>query len=321
MMGSNTPLRLTLCTLAVALVSLPLVATAAETEEPIYRPDGTVRYGGEWVAIGDLLDACAKARAAVKPHLGKVEEAEARVAEINKAVGTLRADHRAATTPLEREKSQALARKGAAMRGLSLRKPVKPNKLRGSGGGRKDRNRSSHGNMDKINREREQQYQQALKRYNQIHEQAQKAYKEAQTNLSRLEHEIRQQDANLDKQQKPLLVERTKRTRDLRDAQQQIGLERTKVGRIAATLAQVPEALRLKHGAVEWQGAFYRIGELEALHKDLVAEIAAEQKALEADLATKGRSLPKTWQHARQGEADALKALIRGARLDIQNAK
>ncbi len=61
--------------------------------------------------------------------------------------------------------------------------------------------------------------------------------------------------------------------------------------------------------------------ELEELHASLAAEIQAARQAAEARLAGEGTSLPKTWKHAKQAEADALKALIAGTRADMAGGK
>jgi len=316
MIGSRTLWHVVACTAAIGWVGLLVPAAAEETASP--RAGGTVLFDGKAVPIAELLDTCAKARQSAKPHLAKKEAAEARVAEINKAVGKILATHRTATAPLKREMSQAQAKKNAASRGLSVRKPIKPTKLRG--GSSKGKGKSSHGNIGDINRKREQAYQQALNQYNQIHQQSQKAFREAEADVARLEMEIATLDAERDKQQKPLLVERTERTRELRDAQQQVRLVGLKTMRIAAAIGKAPEALRLRWGAVEWKNAYYSIGELKTLHQELEATIAADRKALQADLAKDGKSVPKTWRHTQQAEADALKARIAGAEIDVARA-
>lgn len=282
---------------------------------------GEVHYGGKWVSMTGLLDSCRTTRAAIRTELEKDKPGKERIAEITKAAAKMLAEWRTRKQPVERELAQAEAKRRIAQRALSMRPPAKPNLVRNSG-------RSGFGGWDRDsryieeqNRRRRQQYERAMKRYNELREQAKKAFIEADATITKCRKQLDELRTEFKDGQKPLLAERTKLTTESRSAGSRTGTLVNRLRVFSDVLRAVPETFRLKHGIAQWQGAFYQVTELEELHASLAAEIQAARQAAEARLAGEGTSLPKTWRHAKQAQADALKALIAGTKADMAGAK
>jgi len=276
--------------------------------EQAHWRNGRAYCDGQWVPIPDLLKSLRQARAAAEPVLTEKKKLDARVAEINKTLAKLLADYRAEAGPLERQKAQAEARKRLAMQALSKRPPAPPKKIQVRGRGR------GRSNIGDINRRREEAYQQAKQRYEQMRTQASAALQEAQRTIAECEAKLKLLRAQLDTERKPLLEERTQATAKSRDLQRKVAGHVLKASRISAALLRVPESFRRPYGAVEWKGAIYSIEELEKMHEALVAEIKAEREKKAQEFLAQGRTLPATWRHPRQVEADALKAKIAEAK-------
>jgi len=316
--------------LAMSAALLCAVCVAAEQagsskptpeESQAHHAKGEVHYGGKWVSMTGLLDSCRTTRAAIKTELEKDKPGKDRISEITKAAAKMLAEWRTRKQPVERELAQAEAKRRIAQRALSMRPPSKPNLVQNSG-------RSDFGGWDsnsryieEQNRRRRQRYERAMKRYNELREQARKAFTEADATIAKCRKQLDEFRTEFKDGQKPLLVERTKLTTESRSAGSRTATLVNRLRVFSDVLRAVPETFRLKQGIAEWQGAFYQMTELEELHASLAAEIQAARQAAEARLAGEGTSLPKTWRHAKQAQADALKALIAGAKADMAGAK
>jgi len=285
-----------------------------QAEAAAHHAKGEAYYEGQWVPIPQLLKICTKAREAAKPDVERQDATSARVAEINKTLAEMLKEYRSKKAPLEEEMTQARAKRSAAARALSIPPPAKPNKIRLSRG-------KGNSSTRRQNREREQRYQRELQQYKELRSQATKALKEAEATIKRCDRDLEELYTVFKLNQKPLLTERTEVTQAMREAQQRIGVLRSKILRIAAALAEVPEETRIRFGAVEWQGEFYTLNELTRLHAAMTGEIEVERQRIAQNLAAEGKSLPKTWRHPKQQVADALKARIAGAEAERADAK
>ena len=317
--------------LAMSAALLCAVCVAAEQagsskptpeESQAHYAKGEVHYGGKWVSMTGLLDSCRTTRAAIKTELEKDKPGKERIAEITKAAAKMLAEWRTKKQPVERELAQAEAKRRLAQRALSMRPPSKPNLVRNSGrsGFRGDWGRDSR-RVEEDNRRRRQQYERAMKRYNELRGQAKKAFIEADATITKCRKQLDELRTEFKDGQKPLLAERTKLTTESRSAGSRTGTLVNRLRVFSDVLRAVPETFRLKQGIAQWQGAFYQVTELEELHASLAAEIQAARQAAEARLAGEGTSLPKTWRHAKQAQADALKALIAGTKADMTGGR
>ena len=310
-----------LCAVGVAAEEAGSSKPTPEESQAHYAK-GEVHYGGKWVSMTGLLDSCRTTRAAIETELEKNKPGKERIAEITKAAAKMLAEWRTKKQPVERELAQAEAKRRLAQRVLSMRPPSKPNLVQDSGrsgwGGGWDSNSRY---VEEQNRRRRQQYEQAMKRYNELRKQAKGAFTESDATITKCRKQLDELRTEFKDGQKPLLAERTKLTTESRSAGSRTGTLVNRLRAFSEVLRAVPEKFRLKQGIAQWQGAFYRVTELEELHASLAAEIQAARQAAEARLAGEGTSLPKTWKHAKQAQADALKALIAGTKADMAGAK
>ena len=295
----------------------PTRPTPQETQA--HHAKGEVHYGGKWVPMTDLVDACRTIRATITSESEATRPTKDRIAEINKAAGKGLAEWNTAKRPVERELAEAEAKQGTAQRALSARPPAKPTlikKLRGSSGNRGD---SDH--IDRQNRQRQKEYEQAMKRHNELRKQAKKAFDEAEAAVAKCRKQLDGLRTQLKETQKPLLAERTQLTAESRAVESRAATLMARVRVMSDILAAVPGEYRVKQGIAEWRGGFYQMGELEELHAAVVAEVEAGRSAVEARLTGQGSTLPESWRHPRQAEADALKALIAGTKADMAGGK
>ncbi len=308
-----------LCAVCVAAEQAGSSKPTPEESQTHYAK-GEVHYGGKWVSMTGLLDSCRTTRAAIKTELEKDKPGKERIAEITKAAAKMLAEWRTRKQPVERELAQAEAKRRLAQRVLSMRPPAKPNLVQNSGRwGFGGWGRDS--SVEEDNRRRRQQYEREMKRYNELREQAKEAFIEADATIDKCRKQLDELRTEFKDGQKSLLAERTKLTTESRRAGSRTAALVNRLRVFSDVLRAVPETFRLKHGIAQWQGAFYQVTELEELHASLVAEIQAARQAAEARLAGEGTSLPKTWRHAKQAQADALKALIAGTKADMTGAK
>jgi len=310
-----------LCAVCVAAEEAGSSKPTPEESQAHYAK-GEVHYGGKWVSMTGLLDSCRTLRAAIKTELEKDKPGKERIAEITKAAAKMLAEWRTRKQPVERELAQAEAKRRLAQRALSMRPPSKPNLVRNSGrsGFRGGWDRDSR-YIEEQNRRRRQRYEREMKRYNELREQAKEAFTEADATIDKCRKQLDELRTEFKDGQKPLLAERTKLTTESRSAGSRIAILVNRLRVFSEVLRGVPETFRLKQGIAQWQGAFYQVTELEELHASLAAEIQAARQAAEARLAGEGTSLPKTWRHAKQAQADALKALIAGTKADMDGGK
>ncbi len=309
-----------LCAVCVAAEQAGSSKPTPEESQAHYAK-GEVYYGGKWVSMTGLLDSCRNLRADIRTELEKDEPCKERIAEITKAAAKMLAEWRTRKQPVERELAQAGAKRRLAQRVLSMRPPSKPNLVQNSGrsglGGRGSNSRYA----EEENRRRRQQYERAMKRYNELRKQAKETFTEADATITKCRKQLDELRTEFKDGQKPLLAERTKLTTESRTAGGRTAALVNRLRAFSDVLRAVPEKFRLKQGIAEWQGAFYQVTELEELHASLVAEIQAARQAAEARLAGEGTSLSKTWRHAKQAQADALKALIAGTKADMAGGK
>jgi len=284
---------------------------------------GQVWYEGKWVRMTALLDLCRKARKAMQAEVQRSGDTENRVSTITKTLAELEGKYDADCVPVKRRLAQALAKRSEAARTLAQPPPAKPRtiaQMRGSRGGKKNQKKNRARNQ-RENKRRQEQYQAALKRYKERREKAQKALGQAEADAKGAARQLEKLHAGLKAKQKPLLTERTRITQEARSTSGRVGAHRSTLLKVAAVLAAVPESVRLRFGVVEWRNQFYSVADLKHLHASIVDEIQTGRKDAARTLTAKGQSLPKTWTHPRQKEADALRALIRGAEADIADAK
>ena len=307
---------------------LPWLCAAADQADPAkptpeetqaHHAKGEVHYGGKWMPMIGLVEGCRTIRATITSESEATKPTKDRITEINKAAGQALAEWKTAKRPVERELAQAEAKRSTAQRVLSARPPAKPKlikKLRGHSG---DRRASDH--IDRQNRQRQKEYEQAMKRYNELRKQAKKAYDEADAAVTKLRKQLDGLRTQLKETQKPMLAERTQLTAESRSAGSRAAALMARVRVMSDILAAVPERDRLKQGIALWRGAFYQVAELEDLHAAIVAEVEAGRSAAEARLTGQGATLPESWRHPRQAVADALKALIAGTKADMADGK
>jgi len=281
---------------------------------------GEVWYEGAWVSMAKLLDECRRARKALETVVKETAATRDQVSAITKRLAQLDEQYRSNKAPLDRALAQALGKGQEAARVLSMPPPPKPRLLHYS---RDDEDRDDHWDRARIRREnerRQEQYQQDLKRYMERQEQARKNLTEAQATARQTKDRLEKLYADYKADQKPLLTKRAEITRESRSAAGRAGAFQSTIFKVAAVLAEVPENIRARYGVVEWQKSFWSIQELKHLHKSLEAEILAARKKNEQALVGNA-SLPSTWTHPRQAEADALQARILGAEADMRKAK
>jgi len=314
---------LLLLALAPAAVGL---AQGYDAQEPppselhAHYEKGEVWYESAWVRMSRLLDECRRARKAMETVVDETAATQDRISDITKRLAQTDEKYRVDKVPMERDLAQAIDKGRHAAAVLSLPPPAKPRMQHHSGRGDKRNDRRDRARIRRENKRRQEQYQAALKRYKQRQEQARKSLNEAKAAAQRAKDRLEKLYADYKGDQKPLLTRRTEITQESRSDQGKAGAFQSAIFRIAAVLAEVPESIRARYGVVEWQKTFWSIPELKALHKSLEAEIRAGRKKAEQAL-TGNASLPSTWTHPRQAEADAIQARIRGAEADMQKAK
>jgi hypothetical protein len=291
--------------------------TPTPAETAAHQQAGDVWYKGEWQTIPRLLEICAGAREAQKEHGRAADTAQARAEEIARALAQRTSAYRAEVRPLEEEKARAEAVQRKAKRVLSMPPPREPGMMKVMRGADGDVRRR----VEEANRERRRAYEQAIEQYKELREKAAEAYKEAQATIDECSQGLAERRTPYEADRKRLLTERTKVTADLRRARGRVGALQAEVMTVAAALREVPRAVRLRFGAVEWKDEFYTLDALRSMHGWMEATIEAERKDLEAKLAAEGRTLPETWRHPDRAEADALKARIRGAEVDREKAE
>ncbi len=277
-----------------------------------------VRHQGEWVDIDTLFGDYRRARAELEALAGQTRGYRE---ELNRAAGEIRRiryEFAAETRPLSQELSQARGRLRYCERVLDAdppRKPVyekepkkpKDEKLR-------DFWEMQREQVERRNKRRKEVYEQQKGRFEEAQKEARKQKPELERTIVQLEARIEAARAEHDARLAGPAMQRKSAEQGLLDLRSRAAEALGRSRLIEASLDEAPEPLRLRHGIVKWRASFHSLDEIEALLAGKRRQIEDARDDAEARLAARGDTLPKSWTHPAQDEADDLAALVAKAR-------
>jgi len=334
--------------LAVAafLVSAPAsVAWAAETQAAdtpeAHAAKGEVKYGTTWVSIDTLFKDYLTGRTELQGLNAKIDDARAKLMEIQRRLSQMKTDAAAADRPARAELAKARNKQREYQRALDAKPPVKPVlqplppqprqpvSRRSSRSGRSGSGYSDYDDpadqqydnalqawqnrCDIIKRQNDaaiQKYNQALTEYKQNLTQAQKEMPKVEAIVKASDAKLEQSAKELESKAAPVLDDVKKANEGVLTIQAQVAAVETRLKNMADAIRSAPETLQYQYGIVEWEGMFYLTAELEKLYADTQAQINSIHDKLKEETVKAGQPFPATWRHPQQDRMDALKALL-----------
>jgi len=313
----------------------PSSALGPDAEERYAK--GEAFYDGKWMPIQKLFEQYGQQRDRLR-HIQKYgTESQDQLDDLQREMAQLRGEQRKEEQPLRQELGKArqklreynnILRQNppAKPRLQSLPPaPTRPNRSRNySGSSSNSYSRSRDDWYDRARRQWQQQCDQ-IKRQNDMKTQQyqremeayQKKHNEAKQELPKLEAQAKKMMKQLDELDKqyenkaaPTLNRSENVTEQVRAHGRRVDIIEHDVEQMAKALKAVPEAVRHKHGIVEFEKEFHSAETLQAKFQQTQSEIDRVREKLQADCQQIGIPFPEDWRHPQQDRMDKIKALI-----------
>jgi len=309
-------------------------APAQEVEPPgksvredTHLAKGEVRYKETWTPITQVFETYRETRAKMEELVEQGRPVRASLADLNRKINKLRGETLARERPLRADLSKARAEKRKAARALGVRPPREPRYQPAPTEPKRSRYPNEDEYDDAVRRYRReakrireynkglrQKYKRNLETYNKIRAEAKKAIQESDATIADREKQVETVQQELGEAQRPLLEERKRLNTEITTLTNQARALIARADALADAMRSAPEDVRFRLGVVEWEGKFYTLEKLEALHAETQAEIVRTHEQLKEQAKLAGRDFPEDWRHPQQDRMDALKALIERAK-------
>jgi len=319
---------------AAAPPAPPATTAGGSLSQAQHYARGEVQFGDHWVPIATIFKDYQAACVQLKDLTDRAEAARLRPTKVSDELNRARVESAAEEKPIRQEiyKARSIQIKNAKVLAepppqKPVPKPIPPEPTGAAGAWTHNENnwninpaqihaaweRRSNA-IQKENQAAEDAYNKALAEYKQKHDEAQKQRDEATATIKECGEKLATIAAELKAKQQEIQAGAATAAQDAQQLDQETAALKPKHDAMAATLHAAPEDLRLKHGILEWQGAYYSPDEIQKLIADLDADAAKAKEKAKADAALAGTTLPLNWRSARQGDIDSLKALLNKAK-------
>jgi predicted nucleic acid-binding Zn-ribbon protein len=288
-------------------------------DEATRRARGEVRYEEKWITIRDLFDMFQTAQKEMAGLVDTNKAAQERIADLNKQNSQIQADYRKNKAALDAEMAGIVAAGRAAQSRFNTVAPVRP--LQPSPYG-PDRalfpDRASYRAAYDYWLASTIDYSRRLDEYNKLQAQWESDHAAAATDIrvglvavkdcqKRLDELLAARKEN----EKPVLTEQQKISEEMRPLVARSNLLRTKIKTVSDALRTAPETLLMAMGVLVWHDTIYTVTDFQAMADKLNADIDAARRKFTQNA---GGTLPATWRHPKQDEADAMAAMLAKAR-------
>ncbi len=256
----------------------------------------------------DLAPLKAKVDELMGPSLGELEEAKARLAELQKVLAT------PLSAPGEQEMlKQKLRPDGSAppdgaISGGSAYSPEAPEWRKQSAVG-----------LAK-SRQEQQDYQKALDELRKDQAAALKELPGVEATIQKDEAKLAEIQSHAPPELVALMTKVAAAEDEVKTGEQDAQVLQDRIKSMGNAFRLVDEPLRLKYDVVEWEGGFVRLADLEKAAADIKADIARARERIAADAKAAGKPFPADWKPSQQDRLDAVTALIQKVK-DAQEVK
>jgi hypothetical protein len=307
--------------LGILTVMVAVAQTAPPAEIPHPQP-GEVKFANQWVDVSDLFRRHRQAKQDFATLLDQKKTAFEQLANIAKTVAGITSDYIKNSQPVRNEKAQADTQVLQAQRTLAQGQPVQPanapeptqpNRGWFRDNGAYDqavnawRNRADQVRRD--NEARQQQYTRQLQQWKDDQAKARQTLPDAKAKSEACAAQLKDLSDARQAAEKEPLAQRRKLLDEQAARDVQAQALALKIEALRDTILTCPESQRLQRGIVEYRNELYTPEEFQAAYDKVKAEIEASRQAALAQLKP-GESLPATWEHSTQDEADAMKAVL-----------
>ncbi|MGB2938384.1 MAG: hypothetical protein WBD05_09365 [Phycisphaerae bacterium] len=295
--------------------------------EEAHPAKGEVRYEETWTPITQVFETYREARAKMEELVEQGRPVRGALTDLNWKINKLRGEALAKERPLHADLSKVRAKMRKAARTLSIRPPrepqyqpmpTEPKRSRYRDEGEYDdalrRYRREVKRIREGNEKLKQEYERNLETYNKMRAEAKETIQENETTIADCEKQVETIQQELDEAQRPLLEERKRLNTEIATLVNQARALITRADALADAMRSAPEDVRFRLGIIEWEGEFYTLEKLEALHAETQAEIDRTHEQLKEQAKLAGRDFPEDWRHPQQDRMDALKSLIERAK-------
>lgn len=304
---------------------------------------GEVLYGKEWVPIEKLFKDYRKARYELSYAETRGDRTRDQLEGLHRDMALMRSETREAERPVrvvlgkarnELREYNRILRKNPPVRPILREMPTRPRRpsgYTGSGssrfGGTSSSRNSSSNRYDDLIREwrrrcseiqaendrKVKKYQQELKIYSQEQARAKAEIPKLMATIGECDQKLEGIESDLKTKQQPTRSRSDGVTEEALAQNRKISVIETRIKNMATALRAAPEALRFKHGIVEFEDVFYTMAELRATHGKTQAEIDRVSEQLKAESEKDGIPFPEKWRHPQQDRMDAIKAVLEKA--------
>jgi len=303
-----------------AAPATPAAPDGKQREDEEHHTKGEIRFLGKWLPVTEVYriyrdgtEEAARTLADKNP-----EAIKKRLSEIASSLATIEQEWRTASDPVQRLKAQAEAQRTAAARVLAERPPAPPRLQPEPARPIRAFYRNEYEYLaaveawalvvDRVRQENarlEAAYQQLLASYQARMQEASLALRQAEAVINKCDTHLSALMALRKDKERPLLVERTQSSEELRKSQATHSAAFQRAKAASDALQSVPVRVILRQGITVWQGGFRTRAELQALHDSLKAEITAARRNAEL-LGVPSTAPSKPWKHPREDELASL---------------
>jgi DNA repair exonuclease SbcCD ATPase subunit len=299
---------------------------------------GEVQFGEAWVLIDNLFKDYLAARAELAPLDAKARAARDNVASIQAQMNSMKNDTYQSEQPIRKDigkqtnKRRELTKASEALEPAKPRLqqiPQRPRQYAANVHSSSSSSSSSSSNqyqqmMDdwqqqvdiitRANTEAQKKYQTDKTAWKKAKDDADKELPKVDQALKDLQGKLEQNAAALVTKQAPLMEKIKAANEEAQGIVRLTEAVQTRIKAMADALKAAPEALRFKHGILDWEGAFWPLADLEKQLTETQAEINLVTAQMKTEAADAGRPIANNWRHPQQDRLDALKTLITRAK-------
>jgi len=306
-----------------------------------HHAKGEVLYDGKWVHIETLFKDYRRASHELAYAEKRGDSAKDELAGLHREMTLMKNETRETERPLRAELGKARNELRTHNHNLKKRPPTKPtlrqlpDRPRQPSNYNSNRNSSRYGSSGSYGSSSNDRYDDQMRQWRQtsdairsdnetklkLYQQELKIYQQqqaaAKAEIPKLEATIKEclakldeTEADLDEKQGPTRQRSDSTTESVLAHNRQVSVIENRVNEMAAALRAAPEALRAKHGIVEFEKVFYSSAELRATHEKTQSEINRVRDQLKADSEKAGIPFPEKWRHPQQDRMDAIKGLL-----------
>jgi hypothetical protein len=289
--------------------------SAAAPDEAARRARGEVRYEDKWITLADLFSLYESAGKEMATLGDKAKLSQDRLADATRKISQIQADYWKDKAALDAEMAKLVAAGRAAEARFAAPAPTKPAQPNPYGPDRGDypdeasyRAAYNYWLSSTVNYPQKlDEYAARKAQWDAEHEAAKQDIQQGLASVNDCKQRQTALLAARKESEKPVLAEQAKIGEDLQPVVNRINVLRGKIKAMGDALKTAPESQRLALGIVEWRDVFYSPAGFQALCDKINADIeAARQKFKE----NAGGTVPPTWRHPKQDEADAMAALL-----------